>query len=162
MISIYLIPLICHATCNLYVVSRVLNLTSTCSYSTPLQPKQLYPCNAQQGIQSHLMASTKVIPVEAIPPVAALDLSTSLGTDPLPTVRINNSNLGEIKAAIDDIVKKVAINIRSLYSLHTDPTAPLGSSVHTFPPAPDRPPRIGLHVGSPRARIRGLCLLCRL
>nr|XP_019011776.1 uncharacterized protein I206_03882 [Kwoniella pini CBS 10737]OCF50557.1 hypothetical protein I206_03882 [Kwoniella pini CBS 10737] len=33
------------------------------------------------------------------------DLST-LATDPLPTITVNNANLGEIKAALDDIVKK--------------------------------------------------------
>jgi hypothetical protein len=34
-------------------------------------------------------------------------LEGSLATDPVPTVRVNKANLGEIKSAIDDIVKKV-------------------------------------------------------
>ncbi|KAK4685144.1 signal peptidase complex subunit 2, partial [Tremellales sp. Uapishka_1] len=33
-------------------------------------------------------------------------LSPSLATDPLPTVKINNSSLGDIKSSLDDIVKK--------------------------------------------------------
>jgi hypothetical protein len=33
--------------------------------------------------------------------------SSSLATDPLPTVKVNNANLGEIKGALDEIVKKV-------------------------------------------------------
>ena len=36
----------------------------------------------------------------------------SLATDPVPTMRVNKANLGEIKSAIDDIVKKVRRAIR--------------------------------------------------
>jgi hypothetical protein len=32
---------------------------------------------------------------------------SSLASDPLPAVKVNNANLGEIKSALDDIVKKV-------------------------------------------------------
>lgn len=35
----------------------------------------------------------------------------SLATDPLPTVRVNKANLGEIKSALDDIVKKVRLDL---------------------------------------------------
>lgn len=30
-------------------------------------------------------------------------------TDPLPVVKVNTANLNEIKAALDDIVKKVSL-----------------------------------------------------
>ncbi|RSH85675.1 hypothetical protein EHS25_003816 [Saitozyma podzolica] len=36
--------------------------------------------------------------------------SSSLATDPLPTVKVNNANLGEIKGALDEIVKKHLID----------------------------------------------------
>lgn len=35
--------------------------------------------------------------------------SGSLMTDPLPVVKVNTANLNEIKAALDDIVKKVSL-----------------------------------------------------
>ncbi|OCF57748.1 hypothetical protein L486_05213 [Kwoniella mangroviensis CBS 10435] len=31
---------------------------------------------------------------------------STLATDPLPTIKVNNANLGEVKAALDEIVKK--------------------------------------------------------
>lgn len=34
--------------------------------------------------------------------------TSTLATDPLPTVRVNNVNLGEIKSALDDVVKQVS------------------------------------------------------
>jgi hypothetical protein len=40
--------------------------------------------------------------------------SSSLATDPLPTVKVNNANLGEIKGALDEIVKKVGRTSRCM------------------------------------------------
>lgn len=41
--------------------------------------------------------------------VAHDDVSSTLATDPLPTVRVNKSHLAEIKTALDDIVKDVSM-----------------------------------------------------
>jgi hypothetical protein len=35
-------------------------------------------------------------------------LNGDLSTDPLPTTKINNSNLAEIKSSLDEVVKKVS------------------------------------------------------
>ncbi|WWD19318.1 hypothetical protein CI109_103776 [Kwoniella shandongensis] len=55
---------------------------------------------------------------------SALSLST-LATDPLPSVIVNNANLGEIKSALDDIVKKHLVDQSFTPSL-VHPTVHLG------------------------------------
>jgi hypothetical protein len=67
----------------------------------------------------------------------------NLSTDPLPVTKVNNANLGEIKSALDDAVKKVRPSIVILLRrrvLLTDSTSkhyhsPLPSSTlrSTFP-----------------------------
>jgi hypothetical protein len=54
--------------------------------------------------------------------------SSSLATDLLPTVKVNNANLGEIKGALDEIVKKVGnehVAPCSRASTHMTTTTPL-------------------------------------
>ncbi|WVQ72689.1 hypothetical protein IAR50_002249 [Cryptococcus sp. DSM 104548] len=53
-------------------------------------------------------APEKPLPAEI--EVPAQVLSTTLNTDPLPTVTVNTANLQEVKAALDDIVKKYMLD----------------------------------------------------
>lgn len=48
-----------------------------------------------------------------VSPSAKNDVSSTLATDPHPTVRVNKSHLAEIKTALDDIVKEVSPEVAS-------------------------------------------------
>ncbi|TYJ57260.1 hypothetical protein B9479_001993 [Cryptococcus floricola] len=50
----------------------------------------------------------KTVPADIALPAQVI--STTLNTDPLPTVTVNTANLQEVKAALDDIVKKYMLD----------------------------------------------------
>ena len=56
------------------------------------------------------MAKNTAVPVISTDAKSQPGAEGSLATDPLPTTRVNKANLGEIKSAIDDIVKKVRLD----------------------------------------------------
>lgn len=55
--------------------------------------------------QLYLMAPRKGVPNGAT--LSPVPSSSSLTSDPHPTVKVNNANLSDIKSALDDVVKKV-------------------------------------------------------
>lgn len=56
-------------------------------------------------------APIKVVPVSQEQDATSAPADATVGTlatDPLPSVKVNNANLGEMKSALDDIVKSVS------------------------------------------------------
>lgn len=96
----------------------------------------------------------------ASPDATADARSTSLATDPLPTTRVNKSNLPEIKSAIDDIVKDVSdavgkCAVQQCKKLTT--SAPNAAGVYSVTLAPHSAPVTRICFG---AHLFGMYWLC--
>lgn len=73
----------------------------------------------------------------------------SLASDPLPTVKVNNAHLQEIKSALDDTVKKVCSSIMRLMMINVadDGVAPRIPIIHTFTTSSDCPSIARIPIG---------------